>query len=154
MLVLLFYLLGKFSAAILSWLLICTSFFFLFLFLCCACEKFNTMAAACTWTHNYAVLARVPHNSLLSKLFSKHYMLKYSYATWRFLVVHLYHFSFFCIILSQVFMAFWLQCEDPRCRVWQHIICVVIPEKPMEGVQPEIPSCFYCELCRTNKADP
>nr|CAD1839811.1 unnamed protein product [Ananas comosus var. bracteatus] len=47
-----------------------------------------------------------------------------------------------------------LQCEDPRCRVWQHISCVLIPEKAVEGAQPEIPSHFYCELCRLSKADP
>lgn len=47
-----------------------------------------------------------------------------------------------------------IMCEDPRCRVWQHVACVLIPEKHMDGFQPEIPSCFYCELCRINKADP
>ncbi|KAJ6803556.1 E3 SUMO-protein ligase SIZ1-like isoform X2 [Iris pallida] len=47
-----------------------------------------------------------------------------------------------------------IQCEDSRCQVWQHIDCVIIPEKPMEGVQPEVPSCFYCELCRLSRADP
>ncbi|MCL7047223.1 hypothetical protein MKW94_021730, partial [Papaver nudicaule] len=46
-----------------------------------------------------------------------------------------------------------IQCEDPRCQVWQHIGCVVIPEKPMEGVPP-IPPQFYCEICRINRADP
>ncbi|KAK6142027.1 hypothetical protein DH2020_013856 [Rehmannia glutinosa] len=30
-------------------------------------------------------------------------------------------------------------CEDPRCNVWQHIACVLIPEKPMEGVLPNPP---------------
>ncbi|KAJ6827987.1 E3 SUMO-protein ligase SIZ1-like isoform X2 [Iris pallida] len=47
-----------------------------------------------------------------------------------------------------------IQCEDSRCQVWQHIDCVIIPEKPMEGIQPEVPSCFYCELCRLSRADP
>lgn len=47
-----------------------------------------------------------------------------------------------------------LQCEDPQCRVWQHISCVIIPEKPLEGVSLEVPSHFYCEMCRINRADP
>ncbi|XP_077233010.1 E3 SUMO-protein ligase SIZ1-like isoform X2 [Tasmannia lanceolata] len=47
-----------------------------------------------------------------------------------------------------------IQCEDLRCQVWQHLDCVIIPEKPMEGVQPEVPPQFYCEICRINKADP
>lgn len=46
-----------------------------------------------------------------------------------------------------------IQCEEPRCQVWQHITCVVIPEKPMDGIPP-VPSQFYCELCRLNRADP
>ncbi|CAL9058481.1 E3 SUMO-protein ligase SIZ1-like [Musa acuminata AAA Group] len=47
-----------------------------------------------------------------------------------------------------------VQCEDPQCRVWQHISCVIIPEKPLEGVSLEVPSHFYCEMCRINRADP
>lgn len=47
-----------------------------------------------------------------------------------------------------------IQCEDSRCKVWQHIGCVLISEKPLEGIMPEIPSSFYCELCRLNRADP
>ncbi|XP_073113339.1 E3 SUMO-protein ligase SIZ1 isoform X1 [Elaeis guineensis] len=47
-----------------------------------------------------------------------------------------------------------IKCEDPQCQVLQHIGCVIIPEKPMEGVSPELPSLFYCELCRINRADP
>ncbi|KAJ4845155.1 SUMO ligase siz1 [Turnera subulata] len=46
-----------------------------------------------------------------------------------------------------------VQCEDPRCHVWQHIDCVIIPEKPMQGV-PQLPEPYYCELCRLNRADP
>ena len=46
-----------------------------------------------------------------------------------------------------------LQCEDPRCHVWQHISCVIVPEKPMEG-SPSVPELFYCELCRLSRADP
>ncbi|KAI3743208.1 hypothetical protein L1987_60914 [Smallanthus sonchifolius] len=47
-----------------------------------------------------------------------------------------------------------IKCEDPRCNVWQHIACVIIPEKPMEGILPAHPSKFYCELCRLGRADP
>ncbi|KAI4385501.1 hypothetical protein MLD38_003520 [Melastoma candidum] len=46
-----------------------------------------------------------------------------------------------------------IRCEDPRCNVWQHITCVVVPEKPMDGIPP-IPERFYCELCRLSRADP
>ncbi|KAL5711385.1 SUMO ligase siz1 [Ranunculus cassubicifolius] len=46
-----------------------------------------------------------------------------------------------------------VQCEDHRCRVWQHISCVMIPEKPMEPTPP-VPSQFYCEICRITRADP
>nr|GEU79704.1 E3 SUMO-protein ligase SIZ1-like [Tanacetum cinerariifolium] len=47
-----------------------------------------------------------------------------------------------------------IKCEDPRCNVWQHIACVIIPEKPMEGILPATPPIFYCELCRLGRADP
>ncbi|KAL6508826.1 SUMO ligase siz1 [Orobanche hederae] len=47
-----------------------------------------------------------------------------------------------------------IKCEDPRCNVWQHIACVLIPEKPMEGVLPNPPEIFYCEICRLSRADP
>ncbi|PWA63118.1 DNA-binding protein [Artemisia annua] len=47
-----------------------------------------------------------------------------------------------------------IKCEDPRCNVWQHIACVIIPEKPMEGILPAPPQIFYCELCRLSRADP
>ncbi|KAL6563621.1 SUMO ligase siz1 [Orobanche gracilis] len=47
-----------------------------------------------------------------------------------------------------------IKCEDPRCNVWQHIACVVIPEKPEEGLLPSPPEIFYCETCRLNLADP
>ncbi|KAB1996801.1 hypothetical protein ES319_D13G256700v1 [Gossypium barbadense] len=46
-----------------------------------------------------------------------------------------------------------IMCEDPRCQVWQHFGCVIIPEKPMEG-NPAVPDFFYCELCRLKRADP
>ncbi|KAK9081083.1 hypothetical protein Syun_031255 [Stephania yunnanensis] len=47
-----------------------------------------------------------------------------------------------------------IQCEDPKCHVWQHMSCVIIPEKPMDGAQPERPPRFYCEICRVSRADP
>ncbi|KAG5598977.1 hypothetical protein H5410_030347 [Solanum commersonii] len=48
-----------------------------------------------------------------------------------------------------------IQCEDRRCRAWQHVDCVIIPEKPVEGVaQQNTPETFYCELCRLSRADP
>ncbi|KAL3649375.1 SUMO ligase siz1 [Castilleja foliolosa] len=47
-----------------------------------------------------------------------------------------------------------IKCVDPRCNEWQHIACVVIPEKPMEGVLPNPPEIFYCEICRLSQADP
>ncbi|KAE8677227.1 E3 SUMO-protein ligase SIZ1 [Hibiscus syriacus] len=46
-----------------------------------------------------------------------------------------------------------IRCEDPRCQVWQHFGCVIIPEKPMEG-NPAVPDFFYCEICRLSRADP
>ncbi|KAE8700236.1 E3 SUMO-protein ligase SIZ1 [Hibiscus syriacus] len=46
-----------------------------------------------------------------------------------------------------------ITCEDQRCQVWQHIGCVIIPEKPMEG-NPPVPDLFYCEICRLSRADP
>ncbi|MED6184323.1 SUMO ligase siz1 [Stylosanthes scabra] len=46
-----------------------------------------------------------------------------------------------------------IKCEDARCHVWQHINCVIIPEKPMEPIPP-LPEKFYCELCRLTRADP
>ncbi|KAH1224961.1 E3 SUMO-protein ligase SIZ1 [Glycine max] len=46
-----------------------------------------------------------------------------------------------------------VKCDDPRCHVWQHISCVIIPEKPTEGIPP-VPDKFYCELCRLTRADP
>ncbi|XP_075635931.1 E3 SUMO-protein ligase SIZ1 isoform X1 [Castanea sativa] len=46
-----------------------------------------------------------------------------------------------------------IKCEDSRCNVWQHIGCVIIPERPMEGIPP-VPDKFYCEICRLSRADP
>ncbi|KAJ1264439.1 hypothetical protein BS78_08G001100 [Paspalum vaginatum] len=49
-----------------------------------------------------------------------------------------------------------IKCADPQCNVWQHVGCVVIPEneKPADGISPDLPSCFYCEMCRISRADP
>ncbi|KAL6597535.1 hypothetical protein ACP70R_046975 [Stipagrostis hirtigluma subsp. patula] len=47
-----------------------------------------------------------------------------------------------------------IKCVDPQCNVWQHVGCVVVPEKPAENIPPELPSCFYCEMCRISRADP
>lgn len=47
-----------------------------------------------------------------------------------------------------------IQCDEGKCGVWQHVRCVIIPEKPIEGVQPEIPTQFYCDICRINHGDP
>ncbi|XP_057782685.1 E3 SUMO-protein ligase SIZ1 isoform X2 [Salvia miltiorrhiza] len=47
-----------------------------------------------------------------------------------------------------------IKCEDPRCNVWQHMTCVLIPEKPMDGDLPNPPDIFFCEICRLNRADP
>nr|XP_043629181.1 E3 SUMO-protein ligase SIZ1 isoform X2 [Erigeron canadensis] len=47
-----------------------------------------------------------------------------------------------------------IKCEDTKCNVWQHIGCVIIPEKPMDGILPAPPPTFYCELCRLGRADP
>ncbi|XWS07915.1 hypothetical protein CRYUN_Cryun41cG0033000 [Craigia yunnanensis] len=46
-----------------------------------------------------------------------------------------------------------IQCIDPVCQVQQHVSCVIIPEKPMEGI-PSVPAIFHCEMCRINRADP
>ncbi|CAN1249508.1 E3 SUMO-protein ligase SIZ1 [Linum perenne] len=46
-----------------------------------------------------------------------------------------------------------IKCEEPRCQVWQHLGCVVVAEKPMEG-SPQVPEVFYCETCRLSRADP
>ncbi|CAM0958076.1 unnamed protein product [Alopecurus aequalis] len=47
-----------------------------------------------------------------------------------------------------------IKCEEDRCHVWQHMSCVLVPDKPTEGVSPEVPPHFYCELCRLSRADP
>ncbi|KAH9289358.1 hypothetical protein KI387_033475, partial [Taxus chinensis] len=47
-----------------------------------------------------------------------------------------------------------IQCDAPKCGVWQHVGCVIIPENPVEGFQPEPPPQFYCDICRVNRGDP
>lgn len=88
-------------------------------------------------------------------------------------IVEIWPFQYAVLIqeYSNMLSAFWLlaafvhrvsvsliyfvvQCEDSRCHVWQHIGCVIIAEKPMEGVLPASPAIFYCELCRLTRADP
>lgn len=81
---------------------------------------------------------------------------------WVFSFIQLCNFILFCesllLFFYFIFFAFfhilYLQCEDPRCHVWQHISCVIIPERPTEGVLPKVPTQFYCEICRINRADP
>lgn len=59
-----------------------------------------------------------------------------------------------CICDSKLLNDNMIQCEDDRCHVWQHMSCVLVPDKPTEGVGPEVPPHFYCELCRLSRADP
>ncbi|VAI16265.1 unnamed protein product [Triticum turgidum subsp. durum] len=47
-----------------------------------------------------------------------------------------------------------IKCDNPQCNVWQHVGCVIISEKSAESVPQELPSSFYCDVCRINKADP
>ncbi|XP_050213349.1 E3 SUMO-protein ligase SIZ1 [Mercurialis annua] len=46
-----------------------------------------------------------------------------------------------------------IKCEKTGCNEWQHIGCVIIPEKPTEGT-PQVPDLYYCEICRLGWADP
>lgn len=47
-----------------------------------------------------------------------------------------------------------IKCDDPQCNVWQHVGCAIISEKSADNVPPELPSSFYCDICRINRADP
>uniref|UniRef100_A0ACD6AR01 Uncharacterized protein n=1 Tax=Avena sativa TaxID=4498 RepID=A0ACD6AR01_AVESA len=47
-----------------------------------------------------------------------------------------------------------IKCDHPRCNVWQHVDCVIIHEKIAYGAPQELPSSFYCEMCRVSRADP
>uniref|UniRef100_A0A2P2MH64 Uncharacterized protein MANES_11G142100 n=1 Tax=Rhizophora mucronata TaxID=61149 RepID=A0A2P2MH64_RHIMU len=46
-----------------------------------------------------------------------------------------------------------IKCVDPRCEVWQHVGCVLVPEKFVDD-DPQLPDLFYCEICRLSRADP
>ncbi|EPS65870.1 hypothetical protein M569_08907, partial [Genlisea aurea] len=45
-------------------------------------------------------------------------------------------------------------CEDPKCNAWQHLACVLVTEKSLEGILPNPPDIFYCQTCRLIRADP
>ncbi|MCO5592520.1 hypothetical protein L7F22_046523 [Adiantum nelumboides] len=45
-----------------------------------------------------------------------------------------------------------IQCDVPSCLARQHVNCVILPEK--EDTKPEIPTKFFCELCRIQHGDP
>ncbi|KAJ1261389.1 hypothetical protein BS78_09G026000 [Paspalum vaginatum] len=59
-----------------------------------------------------------------------------------------------CLCGSTIVNENMIKCEDETCQVWQHMTCVLIPDKPTEGVGPDVPLHFYCELCRLKRADP
>eukprot|EP00850_Spirogloea_muscicola_P021468 SM000250S08726 [mRNA] locus=s250:49900:53667:- [translate_table: standard] len=46
-----------------------------------------------------------------------------------------------------------IQC-DGECGVWQHVSCVLAPLKPAEEAHVDLPSTFFCELCRISQGDP
>lgn len=58
-----------------------------------------------------------------------------------------------CLCGSSLLTDSMIKCEDLRCQVWQHISCAIIPDKPTEGI-PQVPTQFYCEVCRLGRADP
>jgi hypothetical protein len=60
-----------------------------------------------------------------------------------------------CIILLSCLPAFTVRfTELAGCNIWQHVIsCVIVPERPAHNSAPELPSCFYCEIYRINRAD-
>ncbi|KAI5061300.1 hypothetical protein GOP47_0023805 [Adiantum capillus-veneris] len=45
-----------------------------------------------------------------------------------------------------------IQCDAPSCLARQHVNCVILPEK--EDMKPEIPTKFFCEVCRIEHGDP
>ncbi|GER51093.1 DNA-binding protein with MIZ/SP-RING zinc finger, partial [Striga asiatica] len=59
-----------------------------------------------------------------------------------------------CVCGSTLATDSMIKCEDPRCNIWQHKTCVLIHEKTMEGVLPNPPDIFFCEICRLSRADP
>ncbi|CAN6863108.1 unnamed protein product [Brassica oleracea] len=58
-----------------------------------------------------------------------------------------------CVCGSSLETDSMIQCEDPRCHVWEHVGCVIVPEKSMDA-NPPLPEIFYCEVCRLTRADP
>ncbi|KAK9289595.1 hypothetical protein L1049_007751 [Liquidambar formosana] len=56
-----------------------------------------------------------------------------------------------CPCESPLLIASMVQCQD--CHVLQHTGCVIIVEEPVEGLPP-VPTQFFCETCRINRADP
>ncbi|CAN8255025.1 unnamed protein product [Cochlearia groenlandica] len=58
-----------------------------------------------------------------------------------------------CVCGSSLETESMIQCEDPSCHMWEHVGCVIIPDKPMEG-NPPLPDLFYCQICRLTRADP
>ncbi|KAJ3686729.1 hypothetical protein LUZ61_015893 [Rhynchospora tenuis] len=59
---------------------------------------------------------------------------------------------FRCICGSSLPLDPIIQCEDSRCRVWMHAGCVIVSD-PVDG-QFNIPTRFFCEICRIQRADP
>ncbi|CAK7325500.1 unnamed protein product [Dovyalis caffra] len=59
----------------------------------------------------------------------------------------------FRALTMPVYLIFASLCIDSKCQVQQHISCVIFPENPMDSDHP-IPSVFYCETCRIDRADP
>ncbi|CAN8244368.1 unnamed protein product [Cochlearia groenlandica] len=58
-----------------------------------------------------------------------------------------------CVCGSSLETDSMIQCEDTKCHVWEHVGCVIVPEKPADGNAP-LPASFYCEICRLTRADP
>ncbi|CAM8898029.1 unnamed protein product [Rhodiola kirilowii] len=58
-----------------------------------------------------------------------------------------------CLCGSSLSTGSLIKCEDPKCSVWQHVGCAIIPDKPTDG-DPPFPDHFYCEICRLARADP
>uniref|UniRef100_A0A7N0URX0 E3 SUMO-protein ligase SIZ1 n=1 Tax=Kalanchoe fedtschenkoi TaxID=63787 RepID=A0A7N0URX0_KALFE len=58
-----------------------------------------------------------------------------------------------CLCGSSLSTGSMIKCEDPKCNIWQHVGCAIIPDKPTDG-DPPFPDHFYCEICRLARADP
>ncbi|KAJ3693702.1 hypothetical protein LUZ60_009182 [Juncus effusus] len=57
-----------------------------------------------------------------------------------------------CLCGSSLFLEPMIQCEEKICNVWQHAGCVIVPDPVLQTFQ--IPSPFFCEICRVNHSDP